>query len=178
MRSVRMFFVVFLLAGALVSLGGVSVFAAGPTVVEARVVGSTFKTMAKAYVAASNLGDLRAKGVHRIKIMREDHYRKRYAQVYAVLSELPLKLLLKYGVTRDLTKAGAVTVIGSLEKKDLYEIIDAVPDAVIAREFRKTFEDDSSREGKLSVAERVKQTWADITGKIEQFRTTSAASGK
>lgn len=150
---------------------------AGPGV-EARIVGPAFKTLAKAYVATANLKEVRSKSAARVQSMREDHFRKRYAQVYAVLNKLPVKMLMKYGVTQSLGKEQAVAVIRGLEKKDLYEIVDAVPDEVIAQEFRKTFENDDPQGGAPSLMTRVKETWGEIIKKIDEISGKNGPAAK
>jgi hypothetical protein len=167
--------VAILILGLVILTGSFSLgMAAGEPGVEAKIVGPAFKTLAKAYVATANLKEVRSKSVARVESMREDHFRKRYAQVYAVLNKLPVKLLIKYGVTQSLSKDQAVVLIRGLEKKDLYEIVDAVPDEVIAQEFRKTFENDDLQGSASSLMVRVKETWGDIMKKIDEISGKNA----
>ena len=139
--------------------------AAEKVAVQDRVVGGTFKTMAKAYIAAADIGPLKENNIKRIESMREDWFKQKYAEVYQVIGELPPEVRAKYRVKDGMTKREAIALIRSLDKKDMYEIIDKVPDPAIARQVNARF---SSKEGgdKEGLMERVGAIWQKVVAEV------------
>ena len=129
--------------------------------VQDRMVGGTFKTMAKAYIAAADIGKLKEKNIQRIKIMREDWFEKQYAEVYAIIKDLPPGLKEKYGVTEGMSRGRAIGIIRSLDKKKICEIIDQIPDPVIHQQFNAQFSHDDGAP-KLGLMDRIKMIWAKV----------------
>jgi hypothetical protein len=135
--------------------------------VQDRVVGGTFKTMAKAYIAATDIGKLKDKNIKRIGIMREDWFHKQYAEVYAVIKDLPPKLREKYKVREDMSKAEAIAVIRSLDKKQIYAIIDQIPDPMIHKQFNAQFTPKDSEE-KTSLTSRIRMIWDRVVAAVNK----------
>ena len=148
-----------LLTGVLCSQGFAA--AAEQVTVQERVVGGTFKTMARAYIATADIRQLKEKNIKRVESMREDWFKKKYAEVYKVIKDLPPKLRTKYGVKENMTKAQVIAVIRSLDKKQIYEIIDQVPDPMISEQFNAQF---SSKEGedKEGLMDRIRKIWDKV----------------
>jgi hypothetical protein len=130
-----------------------------------RIVGGTFKTMAKAYIAASDIRQLKENNVKRIESMREDWFEKKYAEVYKVIKDLPPQLKKKYGIKEDMTKAQVIAVIRSLDKKQVYAIIDQVPDPMITEQFNAQF---SQKEGdpQNSLTDRIGSIWNKVVAEV------------
>jgi hypothetical protein len=139
---------------------------------EARVVGSTFKTLAKAYVATADIAQLKAKNIKRIEGMKDEWFDLKYTEVYRVIKALPAQVRTKYGITEDMTKAQAVRVIQSLDKNKIYDIIDKIPDPVIAEEFNRQLKDDEEQGGNLM--SKINKVWDKIVAGIN--KTTSHRS--
>jgi hypothetical protein len=139
--------------------------AAEPVTVQERFVGGTFKTMAKAYIATADIRQLKDKNIDRIENMRDDWFDKKYAEVYKVIKDLPLKLRTKYGIKDNMTKAQVIAVIRSLDKKQIYEIIDQVPDPMISEQFNAQFsqKDGNAKEG---LTDRIGKIWEDVVVKV------------
>jgi rhamnose utilization protein RhaD (predicted bifunctional aldolase and dehydrogenase) len=156
----------------ILSLTGV-VFAAENASVESKMVGATFKTLAKAYVATTDIEKLKAKKIQRIESMSEEWFAEKYDEVYPDIRKMPPSILKKYRVTEQLNKAQAIRIIRTLDKKKLYEIIDNVPDAVIAQKFNEQFGEDGSAEH-VSLQDRIARAWDKFLVKINQ----GAATGK
>ena len=57
------------------------VVAAENVTVQDRVVGGAFKTMAKAYIAAADVRELKDNNVKRVERMREDWFRQKYQEL-------------------------------------------------------------------------------------------------
>jgi hypothetical protein len=139
--------------------------AAEQVTVQERVVGGTFKTMAKAYIATADIRQLKEKNIKRVENMREDWFKKKYAEVYKVIKDLPPKLRTKYGVKENMTKAQVIAVIRSLDKKQIYEIIDQVPDPMISQQFNAQFSQKDG-EAKDGLTDRIGKIWAKVVAEV------------
>ena len=149
------------------SLTGACCAAEKPTT-EERLVGGTFKALAKAYVATANIEDLKAKNIRRIEVMKPERFQTKYAEVYAVAKALPPKIKAKYGFTEQMTKAEAVRIVRTLDRPKLYEIIDNVPDAVIAEKFfERQGQGGPSDEGK-NLMESIGKAWEKLERKVNK----------
>jgi hypothetical protein len=139
--------------------------AAEKVTVQEKVVGGTFKTMAKAYIATADIRQLKDKNIKRVESMRNDWFAKKYAEVYKVIKDLPPQLRTKYGVKENMTKARVVAVIRSLDKKQIYEIIDQVPDPMISQQFNAQF---ASKEGQSQegLTDRIRGIWDKVVAKV------------
>jgi hypothetical protein len=160
--------------GVILSLGFTGVlYAAENASVEAKVIGATFKTLAKAYVATTDIEKLKVKKIQRIESMNEEWFAEKYAEIYPDIRKMPPAIPKKYGVTERMTQAQAIRIIRTLDKKKLYEIIDNVPDAVIAEKFNEQFREDGTAEH-VSLQDKIARAWDKLLIKINQ----GAATGK
>lgn len=113
------------------------VFAQDKLGLDDRIIASTFKGLAKAFVASSDIKKLKKDGIAKLEKMDEEKFKARYRKVFAVIKNLPPMLRLQYGITENLPPQQAIVNIRLLDKNRIYEAIDAVPDAVIAAEFKR-----------------------------------------
>jgi hypothetical protein len=139
--------------------------AADQVTVQERFVGGTFKTMAKAYIATADIRQLKDKNIKRIENMREDWFNKKYAEAYKVIQDLPSKIRTRYGIKANMTKAQAIAVIRSLDKKQIYEIIDQVPDPMISEQFNAQFSHKSG-DTKDNLTDRIGKIWAKVVAEV------------
>ena len=141
------------------------VLAAEQVTVQDRVVGGTFKTMAKAYIATVDIRQLKDKNIKRVENMHDDRFEKKYAEVYKVIKGLPSALRKKYGIRENMTKAQVIAVIRSLDKKQIYEIIDQVPDPMISQQFNAQFsqKDGAPRE---NLTDQVRKIWEKVVAGV------------
>jgi hypothetical protein len=139
--------------------------AAEKVTVQDRVVGGTFKTMAKAYIATADIRQLKDNNVKRVESMREDWFEKKYAEVYKVIKDLPPALRAKYRVREDMSRAQVIALIRSLDKKQIYEIIDQVPDPMISQQFNAQFsqKDGEDKEGLMG---RIQTIWQKVVAEV------------
>ena len=144
-----------------------SVVLADNATVQERIVGGTFKTMAKAYIAATDIEKLKDKNIKRIRIMRQDWFNKKYAEVYKVIKDLPPSLMEKYRVREYMTRGQVIAIIRSLDKKQVYEIIDQVPDPMISRQFSARFshEDGAAGDGLM---DRIHRIWDKVVATVQK----------
>jgi hypothetical protein len=124
------------------------------------VVGSTFKTMAKAYIAAADLAALKEKNIRRIEGMKASWFERQYAEVYDIIRDLPAKIREKYHLRPVMSKAEVIAVIRALDKKAVNEIIDAVPDKAIAAQLARNSEETTGE--KADLMRRITQVWDKI----------------
>lgn len=143
------------------------VFSAEKPTVQDRVVGGTFKTMAKAYIATADIGKLKNSNIKRIESMRADWFNKQYAEVYALIKDLPPKLRKKYDVRPGMTKAEAITIIRSLDKKQIYAIIDQVPDPMINQQFNAQFSG-KENDTDTGLMDRVHMIWGRVIAAVNK----------
>jgi hypothetical protein len=143
------------------------VLAADNVTVQDRMVAGTFKTMAKAYIATADLGQLKDKNIGRIESMREDWFTKQYAEVYAAIQDLPAQLKHKYRIRQNMTKREVIEVIRSLDKKEICQIIDQVPDGVISEQFNAQFNSNNG-ETKEGLMERVRMIWDKVVTAVNR----------
>jgi hypothetical protein len=130
-----------------------------------RMVGGAFKTMAKAYIAAADLKELKEKNIKRIEIMREDWFDRQYADVYKVIKALPPDVKDKYRIRPGMSKAEVIVLIRSLDKKEINAIIDAVPDPVITGEFNEQWRTDGTQ-AKGDLMGRITKLWDKIMAAV------------
>ena len=132
---------------------------------EEKVIGSTFKSLARAFVAVTDINKLKASNLKKIKKMGEAKFRKQQAKAYPALKGLPVFLKDRYGVKEDMSKEQAIKNIESLDKQKIYEIIDNVPDATITRLFKQYLSDTRQEIMQSDAVEQVRKLWNKIIQK-------------
>jgi hypothetical protein len=156
----------------IVALAAVAVFpgfaAAGnaPSMSD-KIVGSTMKILAKAYVTTVNLPRLKAKHIERISKMDEQSFRVSYARTLGVIRESPL-LKSKFGLNENMGRAEAMERLQAIDKNTLCRMIDAVPDTVISARFRSfaSRRDDAMRG--METPKKIETGWKSFQQRIEQ----------
>ena len=96
-------------------------------------IAGTIKTLAKIFVQTMGLEKFKARQIKALSKMKEAKFQKRYTEIYNVLKDLPPELLTHYGITEHMTKQEAIKEIRHIDKSDLVEIIDKIPDQVIVK---------------------------------------------
>lgn len=110
------------------------VFAKGNVNVGDRI-GPAFKTLAKAFVARADIDKLKVININKLNKMSEEKFQQGYAEAYRVIKYLPYYLKTAYKVNDTMTKRQAIINIKSLDRKKMCEVIDSIPNIIIAREF-------------------------------------------
>jgi hypothetical protein len=151
-----------LLAG--LCLGSIAL-AQEKTDLQDRLIGSTFKLIAKSYVTMTDLKQLRKNMLGRLEGMSEEELKIKYARTYAAVKSLPAGVKAAYGVNEDMNKLQVVNKINSWDKKRICGFIDSIPDTIIANEFRGYL--DRRRQGiqKQNIVEQIKGFWNRIVTK-------------
>lgn len=130
-----------------------------------KIIGSTFKTLAKGFTVAADIQKLKEGNIRKLNQMSQDKFNRRYDQVYPVLKELPIELKTAYGVTGQMSKEQAIRNTASLDKKKIMQLIDAVPDRVIAQLFKDYLRQAKENIAGSNLVMQVKKTWQKITVK-------------
>jgi hypothetical protein len=128
-----------------------------------KMIGATFKALAKAFVLTTDIDRLKRNNIGALERMDDEKFKKRYAEVYEVIKALPTELKSSYRITESMPKGQAIRDINSLDKKKLYGLIDAVPDAIIAQQFKQYLSETKQKILKHSLVMQVTKTWNKIT---------------
>lgn len=145
-----------------------AVFADEQVSVQANMAGGTFKALAKAYLSAADFDGLKKNSIAKLKRMADRRYARKFVQYYAVLHDLPEPLRKKYGISPDMKKAQAIAMIASLDRKQAFVILDAVPNAAIAREVKRRFAGDNYQEQGEGFTQKVRMAWEELMGDISR----------
>ncbi|MFA6142047.1 MAG: hypothetical protein WC738_01985 [Candidatus Omnitrophota bacterium] len=100
-------------------------------------IGPAFKALAKAFVARADVDKLKRINIDKLDKMSEEKFKREYAEAYRIIKYLPFYLRTTYKVSDTMTKWQAIRDIKSLDKKKLCEVIDSIPNTIIAREFEQ-----------------------------------------
>lgn len=130
-----------------------------------KVISSTFKTLAKGFVAVADIDKLKASNIKKIDKMDEGKFNKRYAKVYKAIKDLPSNLKISYGITENMTKERAINIIESLNKGKIYEMIDSLPDAFIAERFKQYISEKKQEIQKSNLVVEINKLWSKIIEK-------------
>lgn len=130
---------------------------------EDKVIGSTFKTLAKTFVVMSDIDKIKKSNLARLNKMKPDKFKKQYAKAYVALRDLPDDIKATYKITEDMSKEQAIINSESLDKQKIYEIIDAIPDAVISGEFKKYLSSRGEEVRNSGLVEQVTKFWNKST---------------
>jgi hypothetical protein len=133
---------------------------------EDRVIGSLFKTTAKVFISTVDIDTLKKQNIEKLNKMDTEKFRKQYTRVYGVIKELPF-LETRYGITENTTKDEVIKEIQALNKKQIYEIIDVVPDTVIVSQFRQYLNGKKQKILESNVFIQVNQVWNKIIKKVK-----------
>ncbi|MDP2905269.1 MAG: hypothetical protein Q8O22_03070, partial [Candidatus Omnitrophota bacterium] len=100
--------------------------------VDEKIISAVLKNLARAFTATADIEKIKRENIAKIERMDEEKFRKRSTNVCNAIREMSGFMREKYGVTPGMTKEQAVRAVQSLDKKKIYEIIDAAPDAMPA----------------------------------------------
>lgn len=122
------------------------------------IIGSTFKTLAKAFVSTVDLEKLKKENIEKLNKMDEIKFRKHYMRLYKVIKDCPL-VRDSYGLNEGLTRDEAVGKINSLERIKIYEILDSIPNSFIASQFRLYLSERKQEIQKSNIMLQIREFW-------------------
>jgi|GEM_PF-2745715 hypothetical protein len=141
-------------------------FAEENNVIVDRLISSTFKSLAKAFVAVQDIAKLKKNNKEKLNRMSDDRFREHYRKICDLLQKLPDSIKNEYGITENMTKGQVMEAIGTLDKNRIYKIIDAVPDGAIGDQFRKYINKNGQPGKNVNLLEQINQLWKQIAGKV------------
>ncbi len=142
------------------------IFADDKVSVGDKIIGSTFKTLARAFVVFVDINNLKKDNIDKLKKMNEEKFKHRYAGVYKAVKDLPVELKVSYGIIEGMTKEQAIKKIEPLDKKKIYEIIDSIPDVIIANQFKQYLSEKKQANTKSNTVEQINKFWNEMIKKI------------
>jgi len=145
-----------------------AIFAQEKVSIEEQIIGSTFKTLAKAYVAIVDINKLKKSNIDKLNNMDEEKFQRRYIKVYEVIKDLPFPVKVNYRITEHMTREEVIRNIRLLNKEKIYTIIDSLPDAFIANHFKQYFIEKKQEIQKSNIVEQIRNLWNKIIGKVEE----------
>jgi hypothetical protein len=98
-------------------------------------IGQAVKLFAKGYIAISDIDKAKKNNIAKLEKMNDQEFAHKYAALYGDMSGLPQGVKDAYGIDEKMDRTGAINKIRSAGKKDLYTIIDSIPDPFITRHF-------------------------------------------
>lgn len=145
-------------------------YAKDKTTMQDKIIGSTFKAAAKGFVAVADLDKVKQDNIYKINKMEEDKFRRRYAEIHKAIEGLPQEIKSVYGISENMTKEEVIKDIKCLDKDKIYKIIDAVPDKVIAGQFRQYISRKKSEIQNSNLAGQVNNVWAKLIARLNYSR--------
>lgn len=101
-----------------------------------KVIGTTIKTVVKIVVATTNLEKTKKKIIDKIENIDEKKFRERYTELHELIGDLPPDIKDTYKVTPHMTKEQMIENVRTVDKKEIYRIINRIPDKTVARLFK------------------------------------------
>jgi len=133
---------------------------------EDKVISSTLKNLAKAFVMVIDLRSLKVTYIKKLEKMDDSKFLKKYAKTYPYIMNLPDYIKMRYGVANEMTREQAVENLKTIDKDEMYELIECIPDAVVADNFRSYFKKDAGSDGSKSSVQDIGQSWKQMTSKV------------
>ena len=146
------------------------------TIVEEKLIGSTFKTLAKAFVATTNLDELKQGNMLKLISMDTGKFKTKYRKVYPFIKDLPSDIRQQYGIQEDMSKDQAIKNINSIDKKRAYGLIDSIPDTTIASIYEKYCGEIAKQIQKNNIIQEIHQVWSNLTANIEKNKTVKVTA--
>lgn len=161
-------FIPFLLIWAVLSMAGAPAAEASgqKTCAEDILVGSMFKTMAKAYLATADIEGFKENTLSQLNAFDEPGFHRHYARFFRVVDKSP-RLSKEFGLSPDMTREKARAVVRSLDKNKLSRMVDAVPNPVVNEEFKLYLSREKIKSRDKNIADQVSMVWAKLRERLE-----------
>ena len=134
-----------------------------------KFIGSFVKTFAKSYVATHNLEKFKQKNIKKVLKMDEAKFQRVYGKIYReMIVDVPQSLKDMWGVSEDMTREKAIARLNSFtNKKQIYKIINSVPNKMIALHFKKY---------KKDFNKTMKASGSGVDGTVDELLTDPGVS--
>ena len=144
------------------------VFAVEKVNLQDNLIGSTFKSLAKGLVLVINVDKFKKDTISKLNKLNPDKYKRKYALVYETIKELPSELRIKYEIIENMPKEQLIKSVESLDKKKIYTLINAIPNAIIAKEFKKYLFKKKQGVKDSSLVKDINEFWDKVLVKVNQ----------
>lgn len=138
--------------------------------VQDKLIGSTFKILAKSFVAVTDIDKLKEENIRKINKMDNDKFNKRYAKAYEVIKALPADIRVAYGIKEGMNKEAATGTIKLLNKDKIYKIIDTIPDKFIADQFRVYLSKKKQEIKNSNLVVQINMFWSNMMKGLKKSR--------
>jgi Mg/Co/Ni transporter MgtE len=132
-----------------------------------RLIGGTFKNLAKTFVMVNDIEKIKGKNIAKIRKMDDEKFNKRRDEIYTILKDLPPSFKENYKISQDMTREQIIENINSLNKQKMNKIIDEIPDSFIASLFDQHMQQTKQNIMQGNIAEQIKDTWGRIVKKAQ-----------
>ena len=141
-------------------------FAQGKVRIEDMIIGSIFKNLAKAFIAATDINKLKKDNIDKLNKMDANKFRRRYAKVFEVIKDLPPDFKISYGVSEQMAKEQLIKDIESFDRRRMNEAIDSIPETIIVKQFKKYLSEKKQEIQKGKLTEQINKFWNKVVDKI------------
>lgn len=131
------------------------------------LIGSTFKTLAKAFVATADINKLKEDNIKKLEEMDDKTFSEHYLEIYDIIKTRPA-LTVDYGLPEGMTRLEAIEKIRALDKKELYQAIDAIPNSLIAAQFRAYLNEKKEAIQQSNLVRQIQQFWDKMIRKVRE----------
>ena len=133
--------------------------AATEPAVDQQIISAVLKSLARAFIATADIEKIKRENIAKIERMRQDKFEVRRAKIMQAVKDMPAPIKEKYLLSENMSKDDAIMAIYLLDKKRLYEIIDAAPDAMLARLFKEHVSRTSQQIQSSQLAVQIRKIW-------------------
>jgi hypothetical protein len=135
--------------------------------VQERLISSTFKTLAKTYISAADFSALKKNTLARLEPLDNDSFHEKYPRALKLIDDAPA-LRKQFGLHSDMSVEQAIVFIRSLDKKKVFNVIDAIPDQAVARHVAQDFSSATQSVNSKNVADQVAAVWRDLQDRLDR----------
>ena len=161
------FFVMFFLCRALCAAEGKDDDAFDARKTKELFIGQAVKLFAKGYIAVTDIDKAKKTNIAKLEKMDDQEFRGRYTALYNDMKGLPQDVMSAYGIDEKMDRTMAIKKIREAGKKDLYTIIDSIPDAFIAKHFDNYFVEKGLDQNRAASLQEIIPFWNNIRKKLE-----------
>ncbi len=134
---------------------------------EIKFIGFVFRILAKGLITAADIGQLKINSIDKINKMDEGSFHARYLDIYEHLHDCHF-FTSNYGLRENMTREEAIEKIRLLDRQKMYAIVDALPDTVIANEFKRYLYKNKMETPKADEIEKFFEVIKKMLGEIKR----------
>jgi len=131
------------------------------------IIGQAVKLFAKGYIAVTDIDRAKKVNITKLEKMDDQEFRSKYTAIYGDMKELPRNVKTDYGIDEKMDRSTAIRKVQSASKKDLYTIIDSIPDAFIAKHFENYLAENELDLKKKPSLQEIVLFWSNIRKKLD-----------